>query len=116
MAMIRKTLLAAVLTAGCTLAFPAVAQETGLDQIHDQARQGGRTCMTSHFHYGSSSGQASKKLAETAAINDWRGFTAFEYGLPWGSWQLAAGKSLNCNNSGSSWGCNAEARPCKRSR
>jgi hypothetical protein len=111
----RLVLLQALLATGA-LVTPAAAQETGLDAIHEQRREGGRICMSSHFHFGSSSGLPSKKLAEAAAVRDWAGFTAFEYGLPWGRWSLAASKTLKCSNSGGSWGCQAEARPCKARR
>jgi hypothetical protein len=113
-----KLVLAHALLALGALTAPALAQSggLGLDGIHDQRREGGRTCMTDHFHSGSSAGQASKKLAEASAVRDWAGFTAFEYGDAWGRWTLAASKSLKCSKSGSSWSCNAEARPCRAGR
>ncbi len=87
----------------------------GLDGLHEQRREGGRICMTEHTHAGSAAGQPSKQLALASATRDWAGFTAWEYGMPWGSWNLAASKSVSCNK-GSSWSCTVEARPCRRGR
>jgi hypothetical protein len=101
--------------AGCAA---AAQQDTGmgLDILHEQRREGGRICMSDHFHSGSSSGQPSQKIAVANAIRDWAGFTAWEYGTPWGSWNLAASKTTNCDGGGSNWTCTVEARPCKRGR
>lgn len=77
-------------------------------------RRGGRVCMTDHFHYGSSSGERSKKLARREAIASWAGFTAFEYGGAWASFRLARSKGVRCLRSDSGWGCNVEAVPCRR--
>lgn len=113
--MIRKAtiLFAASLAAGAFVPSAMAEGETGLSNIHEQRREGNRICMSSHFHYGSSSGQKTRKEAEAAAVRDWAGFTAWEYGLPWGSYRLAASKSMNCSQSGATWGCQVEARPCK---
>jgi hypothetical protein len=92
----------------------AMAQETGLDGLHAQRREGNRICMSDHFHHGSSSGHPTRKQAEAAAIRDWAGFTAWEYGLAWGSYAIAASKSMKCVQSGKTWGCELDARPCKR--
>lgn len=94
----------------------AVAEETGLDVIHAQRREGNRICMSEHFHYGSSTGQPSRKAAEAAAARDWAGFTALEYGLAWASFNLAGSKGMKCSQEGRTWACQAEARPCKRYR
>ena len=113
--MIRKaTVFAVASLAACLAVPPATADdETGLAGIHEQRREGNRICMSSHFHSGSSSGHKTRKEAEAAAVRDWAGFTAWEYGLAWGSYRLAASKSMNCTQSGRSWGCQVEARPCK---
>jgi len=87
--------------------------ETGLANIHEQRREGNRICMSSHFHHGSSSGQKSRKEAEAQAIRDWAGFTAWEYGSIWGRYSLAASKNMTCSDSGSTWSCHVEARPCR---
>lgn len=78
----------------------------------DAARR--RVCMTDHFHYGSSSGQRSKKIARTEAIANWAGFTAFEYGDAWANFRLARSKGITCRQQEGGWGCNVEAVPCRR--
>lgn len=85
---------------------------TGLDKLHQQARIGGKLCMTSHEHAGEGS-LPSRRGAEAAAIRHWEGFTAWEYGKPWGSYGLAVGRKMECSNSGSAWACSTRARPCR---
>jgi hypothetical protein len=109
----KHVVLAAACAVSCSFAWPAQAQETGLDSLHAQVRLGGRICMLDHFHNGSSSGQASRKQAEAAAIASWADFTVWEYGPPWGSWRLAETKRVSCAQTGGSWACTLEARPCK---
>jgi hypothetical protein len=96
-----------------TFASAANAQETGLSGMHDQRVEGGRVCMSDHFHYGSSSGQRSRRAAETAAMQSWADFTVLEYGSPWGSARTAASRGMKCSQSGSGWSCDFEARPCR---
>lgn len=91
----------------------AVADETGMAGMHDWRREGGKTCMTDHWHYGSSGGLGSQKAAEVEAIKSWSSFTDFEYGSNWARWSKAASKKMSCSKSGNGWGCSAEARPCK---
>jgi hypothetical protein len=107
--------LRSVLLAGavCALAGPAMAQETGLDSLHAQARVGRKICMTEHFHTGSGANQDTRKQAEREAIAAWSGFTAWEYGDNWGSYRLSEGKRMKCAQTGTGWGCTFEARPCK---
>ncbi len=114
--MIKVTTVALAAIAASLVSMPVAAEETGLSGIHAQKREGNRICMESHYHYGSSSGQKSRKLAEEAAIRDWAGFTAWEYGTPWGSFKLAASKNLSCTQTSDTWSCQAEARPCKTYR
>jgi len=115
--MLRKTAVLFTAIAATYAAVPtAAAEETGLAGIHEQRREGNRICMSSHSHVGSSSGEKTRKLAEAAAARDWAGFTAWEYGLAWGSYRLAASKSMECSQSGATWGCKVEARPCKQYR
>ena len=102
---------AGLVIAGAAVAVTPVAAQ-GLEFLHAHRAEGGRVCMVDHFHYGSSSGQPTRAAAERAAIADWVGFTAFEYGGRWGSWRLAASKGMSCSQSGG-WGCNAQARPCR---
>lgn len=89
--------------------------DTGLAQtLHPSARERGLTCLTDHFHVGSSSGQRNKKAAETAAIADWSSFTAWEYGTLWANFKVAGTKTVSCLPSGNSWGCSVSARACRR--
>lgn len=90
----------------------AGAHATGLDGLHAQARVGAKVCMTEHEHYGEGS-MPTRRAAERAAIRSWSGFTAFEYGRPWGSYRLAAGKTMDCSSSGGRWFCKTRARPCR---
>ncbi len=93
----------------------AMAQDSGLglDGLHEQRREGNRICMVSHFHHGSSANQPNRKAAEAAAIKDWSGFTAWEYGSAWGSFNNAGSKKVECSTNGPSHGCSVEARPCR---
>jgi hypothetical protein len=108
----KKTTLAAA--AFLTVAFsPAQADETGLASIHDWRAEGGRTCMSDHFHDGSGNG-ATRKAAEAAAVSSWVSFTVLEYGSHWGSYALAGSKKMDCSETGASaWSCSVTARPCK---
>jgi hypothetical protein len=89
------------------------ASAQGLEFLHDQRVEGGRVCMTDHFHYGSSGGQSTRAAAEREAISSWSGFTAWEYGNHWGSWRIAASKRMSCSQLTGTWGCQVEARPCR---
>jgi hypothetical protein len=91
------------------------ADDTGLAGIHDWRKVGRKTCFTEHRHYGSSSGHASKKAAQNAAIQDWQGFTAFEYGTDWAYYKYAVEKTGGCQQEGGGWKCEVEAIPCRRS-
>ena len=99
--------------AGAAMLSSGSASAQGLEFLHEQRAEGGRICFTDHFHYGSSSGEASRAAAERSAISSWAGFTALEYGNNWGSWRIAANRKMACSQSGAGWGCEAEARPCK---
>lgn len=89
------------------------ASAQGLEFLHDQRVEGGRVCMSDHFHNGSSSGHSTRQAAEREAISSWAGFTAWEYGNQWGSWRIAASKKVNCSQLTGAWGCEVEARPCR---
>lgn len=93
----------------------ARADETGFASMHDQRRESGKLCMTTHFHNGSGSG-ATKKAALRAAVQGYVEYTAFEYGTTWARWSNAASKSVSYTKESSGWGANVEARPCKRGR
>lgn len=70
--------------------------------------------MTDHFHQGFSSGHGTRQAALREAVAGWRGFTAWEYGDHWGSWNRAKSKSVSCDQGSGGWSCSVEARPCKR--
>ena len=92
----------------------ALADETGLAQaLHDTRREGGRLCLSDHFHDGNSSGARSRNLAEKAAVVAWAEFTNFEYGSSWASWRNARSKTMSCESGASGWSCHASARPCR---
>lgn len=93
-------------------AVPALADETGFASTHDWRREGGRTCFSDHYHYGSGSG-GSKAAAQRSAISSWISFTDFEYGSDWARWGRAAGKRMSCSQSSSGYDCQVEARPCR---
>ena len=80
------------------MAGPVLADQTGLAEMHALRREGGRTCMSDHFHSGSSSGQRSRAAAETAAIRSWADFTALEYGSDWARYGRAASGSMGCKD------------------
>ena len=56
---------------------PAAADQTGLHATHDLRKEGGRTCFTDHWHYGSGKG-SSKKAATADAISGWASFVDLE--------------------------------------
>jgi hypothetical protein len=91
---------------------PAFADQTGMAEMHSLRREGGRTCMSDHFHSGTSSGQRSRAAATAAAIRSWADFTALEYGSDWARYGKAASRSMRCRSSADGWGCDLEARPC----
>lgn len=86
--------------------------ETGVAQIHSWVKVGRKTCLLDHFHSGSGTG-SSRAQAEKSAIGSWSDFTAWEYGTPWGRYSNAVSKTMNCSQSGGSWSCQVDARPCR---
>ena len=90
----------------------ASADQTGFASMHNQARVGGKMCMTDHYHYGSGDG-ATKAAAQRAAIGSWQSFTDFEYGSDWARFSKAVGKRVSCSRSGSGYSCQVEGRPCR---
>jgi hypothetical protein len=91
-----------------------VAAIVGLTVPADAAQRKGRVCHSGHFHYGSSAGERSKKVARVKAIASWQEFTAWEYGNAWGRFKRAGSKSVRCSENATGWGCNVEAVPCRR--
>lgn len=102
----------AVLSA--VVAAPAAAQDvTGLAAMHDMRREGGKLCMSDHFHWGNGSGPT-KATAEKAAIRSWIDFTDLEYGRRWASYGHAASRKTKYTKEASGWSASVEARPCRR--
>lgn len=104
----------AVASASLALAAPTVmADDTGVGTaLHTTVRVGGKMCFADHSHSSAGSG-ASRKIAEMQAINNWAGFTAWEYGSDWARFSKAVNKSMSCSGSAGSVSCNLEATPCK---
>jgi hypothetical protein len=103
----------AAVAAVCAVSAPALADDTGFAYTHDLRREGGRTCFTDHYHYGSGAG-ATKAVAQKEAIGSWASFTDFEYGSDWARFSRAASKGINCSRTGSGgFDCQIQARPCK---
>ena len=106
-----QTSLALIALTATAWSAPLAAQ--ALEDFHNQRAEGGRWCMSDHFHTGSSGGEASRAAAERAAVSSWSSFTALEYGDHWGSWRIAASRRMRCAQPTGTWGCQAEARPCR---
>jgi hypothetical protein len=83
------------------------------DAPHTARFERGFVCYTDHYHYGSSSGQANRAAATTAAVGSWQSFVDLEYGSAWARFSKAGSKRVTCEDSAGGWGCNVEARPCK---
>lgn len=113
--MIIRIMTAIALSASVSVAASAAPyQEEGLSGLHAKVRIGGKLCMADHSHQGQSEGALTRRAAEAAAIRNWSAFTAWEYSGAWGNFQLAVAKSMSCSQSGNTWGCSVEARPCRR--
>jgi len=117
--MLRTSLLLAAATVLAVSTAPALAKAkkgpslTGIDQIHSQARVGGKVCFADHEHYGDAE-SASRRGAENAARRKWAVFTADEYGSAWGRYEAAVARKMACKPAaGSRWYCETTARPCR---
>lgn len=91
---------------------PVHADETGFAGMHNWRKEGGRTCMSDHFHYGSGTGKT-KKAALAAAVQSWSSFTAFEYGSSWANFRHAAGKAVSYSAASGGWSADLSARACR---
>jgi hypothetical protein len=91
----------------------ASADVTGLASMHALRRERGRTCMSDHWHFGSSGQQGSRRAAQRAAIASWQDFTDLEYGSAWARYSRSASRKMSCSRAGSGWSCNVESRPCR---
>ncbi len=90
----------------------AIADETGMATIHAWRSEKGKVCMAEHFHSGTGEGRT-KRLARRAAISDWQGFTAWEYGTDWARFSRSAGRSVEYSKSGLGWRATVQARACR---
>lgn len=98
-----------------TVAPATMADDTGVaTTLHETVRKGNLLCLASHEHAGTSQNQPTKKLALAVAVNDWAGFTAWEYGTDWAYWKLAHRKQVKCGGGPGSFGCSIAASPCRR--
>ena len=104
--------LAAFGLVAATAIIPAFADQTGMAGIHDLRREGGRLCMSDHWHYGSGNGP-SKNAAIRDAVGSWSSFTAMEYGSDWASWGRSASRGQDCSRDSSGYSCSISARPCR---
>lgn len=111
-ALINTLVLPAILAGGLAAGLAAPVSAQGLVDIHEQRAEGGRWCVVGHTHSAVGSG-TTKALAEREAIGNWSGFTAWEYGNEWGSWRIAASRTVVCSGSAGSVSCSIEARPCR---
>jgi hypothetical protein len=85
--------------------------------MHEEKRVGRLSCMVDHYHFGSSTGQSSRKAAEADAAASWADFVYFEYGDAYTSWKSSQSKNVDCSKDGSGlWGCSISSRPCRRLR
>ena len=109
-----RYLILAVMIMGPAATSATAASDGALVGLHELRREGKKICMAEHAHNGSSYGLASRNQAEAAALRNWSEFTALEYGGHWGSPSLASGKTMKCSQGSSGWGCEFDARPCKR--
>ena len=107
-------LVAGALVAAASPVAVNAASETGLaTSLHDVRREGGRLCLTDHWHYGSSGTENSKAAATKAAIRSWQDFTDLEYGSVWARFSRASSRKVGCSQTGGGWVCNVEGRACR---
>lgn len=103
----------AAVVAVSSFSVPVWSDSTGFAGMHDLRREGGRLCMSDHWHYGTGGPQKTKSRAQRAAIRSWADFTAMEYGTDWARWGRAKSKKASCSRSSGGWDCSVEARPCR---
>lgn len=103
------TIIGAASLAACA---GALADDTGLAYSHDLRKEGGRLCMSDHYHSGSGDGHT-KAAARNSAIRSWADFTNFEYGTAWARFSRAASTSTRYTKAASGWSADVDARPCR---
>ena len=109
-----RTPLLAVTALAATIALPATSSAFDNTSSWTKGRIGGRTCLIDHKHAGHSPSWPTLAGAKAAAIRKWESFTIWEYGKAWGSYRLAANKSMSCQKDGSRHICMTTANPCRR--
>jgi hypothetical protein len=90
----------------------AIADESGLANMHEMRKVGGKMCMTDHYHDGSGSGPT-QDYAMRQAIKSWQAFTDLEYGSDWASYNNSVGKTASCGRSIGEISCQLSSRPCR---
>lgn len=97
------------------VAGPAMAG--GLDGLHKKAVEGGRLCMSDHYHFSSSGTWPDRSMAKKAAARSWERFTEAEYGRAWAQLSRASSVDFACatapSRRGPTWSCELKARPCR---
>ena len=99
-----------------TVSLPAMANSTGLENIHTLKREGNKLCMVGHYHYGSGDSEKSRKIALKKALSKWAEFVYIEYGSDWSQWRLANSRGIKCYPENGGIHCRVHGRPCKRLR
>ncbi len=92
--------------------FVVFADDTGFASSHDWVKVGGKTCFADHAHSGSGDG-LTKAVARTAAIREWAGFTALEYGSVWARYSVSVAQRVAYTKAEKGWSATVEARPCR---
>lgn len=90
----------------------ANADDTGFATSHDLRKEGGKTCMAEHAHYGSGDART-KEAARASAIRSWAEFTAWEYGTDWARWGKSVSQKTGYVKAEKGWTANVESRPCR---
>jgi len=90
----------------------AIADDTGFAYSHNLRKEGGRLCMSDHYHQGSGEGRT-KPAARAAAIRSWADFTNFEYGTAWARFSVAKSATTRYTKSDKGWSADVDARPCR---
>lgn len=85
----------------------------GVAALHGVIRVGKKVCFDEHYHYGSSSGMATKAAAQKAAVASWYQLVNLEYGDAWSSFRKSYKQKMTCSQSGGGWGCDVESIPCR---
>jgi hypothetical protein len=98
--LLSRTLIAGIATAalagGVWVSHPGAAQAYQCKTVNVQAEA---------IHQNAATSLASAK-------NFWSGKAKNSYGLAWSVWNIASGKTQNCNHTGAAYYCIVRAKPC----